>query len=87
MACKKGLIASDLPFTREFIAHMQNGVLTKPRDAKDLALKMSLILSDPKLRRSIAENAFRYVKSNHNWDNLVDKYLKIYEQCVKYKDC
>jgi glycosyltransferase involved in cell wall biosynthesis len=84
MACKKALVASDLPFNREFITHMKTGVLAKPGDAEDLALKMRSILSDTKLRKSIAENASRYVKSNHNWDNLVDKYLEIYERCERF---
>ncbi len=79
MACEKVLIASDTPFAREFISDMRTGVLAKPGDAEDLAAKMRLVLSDGRLRESIAENARKYVSANHNWDSLVDKYLDIYE--------
>jgi glycosyltransferase involved in cell wall biosynthesis len=82
MACKKPLICFDLPFTREFILNMHNGVLAKANDVKDLSDKIYLLLSDTDLRRKLGKNAYEYVISKHNWDLLVKKYLDIYENCI-----
>jgi len=82
MACKKTLITFDLPFAREFIRPMYNGVLARGRDVIDLANKIRLVLSDHELRRKIGENAFKYVKKRHNWNLIAEKYIEIYENCL-----
>jgi glycosyltransferase involved in cell wall biosynthesis len=82
MACKKPVIAFDFPFTREFISNMSTGLLAKPGDIKDLAEKIALLLSDKSLRQKLANNAYNYVKSNHDWDKLVQGYIKIYQSLL-----
>lgn len=79
MACKKPVIAFDLPFTREFIRTMKTGLLVEPGNVEDLAEKILLLLSDKQLRRRLGQCAYQYVKKNHNWDMLVDDYIKSYE--------
>ena len=80
MACKKPIVCFDLPFTREFIKDMHNGVLCKAGDVKDLSDKISLLLSDENLRHKLGRNAYEYVKERHDWDSLVEKYIDIYER-------
>jgi 1,4-alpha-glucan branching enzyme len=82
MACRKPLVVFDFPFNREFIFHMKNGILAKPYDAKDLAKKIGLLFLDKNLRNKIGQEAYQYVKKRHNWNNLVDNYIKIYENCL-----
>jgi glycosyltransferase involved in cell wall biosynthesis len=79
MACKKPLVVFDSPFTREFILNMRNGVMAKSGDAKDLSEKISLLLRNEDLRREIGKNAYDFVNTKHDWNVLVDQYLKIYE--------
>jgi len=83
MACKKPLVTFDFPFTREFILSMRNGVLAKAKDVEDLANKIRLVLSDTKLQGRLGQNAYEYVKSKHNWDLLVEKYLEIYDNLLR----
>lgn len=80
MACKKPLVVFDLPYARELITDMKTGVLCQTCNAIDLAKKISLLLSDENLNRRLGQNAFDYVKENHNWDVQTKKYLKIYEK-------
>lgn len=82
MACKKPIVAFDLPFMREFITDMQNGLLAKPYDEKDLAEKLYLLLTNPELCTKLGNNAYKYVKEEHNWDILVERYTKIYEKIL-----
>jgi len=79
MALKKPVIALDLPFAREFIHHMENGLLAMPGNCEDLARNISLLLSNQQLRYQIAQNGYEYVKKHHNWNLLVQDYIRLYE--------
>jgi glycosyltransferase involved in cell wall biosynthesis len=79
MAHKKPVVALDLPFSREFILNMENGLLANPDEIEDLADKLYLLCSDSDLCMNLGRNAYNYVKEKHNWNTLVDKYCKIYE--------
>lgn len=80
MACKKPVVVFDFPFVSEYIQDSSNGLLAKAKDPKDLANKISILLSDKKFRRRLGQNAYKYVKQHHNWDNLVDKYIEVYKK-------
>jgi len=79
MACKKPVIAFDLPFAREIIVDMHNGLLAKVYDVKDLSNKIQLLLSDKKLRFELGRNAYKHVRRKHDWDLQAEKYLEIYQ--------
>ncbi|MFX0203274.1 MAG: glycosyltransferase family 4 protein, partial [Candidatus Hodarchaeota archaeon] len=80
MACKKPLVVFDAPYSREIVLHMKNGVISKTYDCQDLSEKIELLLSDKKLRRKIGQNAYNYVKKEHNWDIQADKYVNVYHE-------
>ncbi|MHA1851885.1 MAG: glycosyltransferase family 4 protein [Candidatus Heimdallarchaeaceae archaeon] len=83
MACKKPVVAFDLPFNREFISNNFTGILAKPGDISDLAEKICVLLTDDALRTRIAKNAYDYVKTHHNWEKLVDEYITIYQSLAQ----
>jgi glycosyltransferase involved in cell wall biosynthesis len=86
MACKKPLIAFNVPYTRELIKNGHNGILAKPYDVEDLTNKICMVLQDRQLRLKLGENAFEYVKRNHNWDVQVEKYCTIYYEVIKERN-
>jgi glycosyltransferase involved in cell wall biosynthesis len=83
MACKKPTIAFNLPFAAEIIESGFNGFLTKIGDVNDLADKMELLLENKNLREKMGENGYNYVRKNHDWEKLVEDYLKIYNNLLK----
>jgi glycosyltransferase involved in cell wall biosynthesis len=83
MACRKPLLAFDLPFAREIVTNMETGVLAAPRDIEDLYRKIELLVTDEKLRHRLGNAAYNYVRRNHNWDIQVEKYLKVYESLIR----
>ena len=83
MACKKPLVAFDIRFAREILTNGHNGLLAKTCDVKDLSDKIRLILSDERLRFQLGQNAYKYVKREHNWDIQVKKYLDIYKNVLE----
>ena len=56
MACKKPVVVFDLPFAREYIEDMSNGLMANARDSKDLAEKISILLRDHKLRVEMGQS-------------------------------
>lgn len=79
MACRKPLIAFNIPAAREIIKDGKNGLLARAFDVKDLSEKIRFALTDRKLRLKIAQNAYIYAKREHNWETQIQKYLNIYK--------
>lgn len=79
MACKKPVVVFDFDFAREYVENDFNGFLAKPQDVEDLADKIRTLLSDRKLRHRFAQNAYRHVRENHNWDTLIQRYIEVYQ--------
>jgi glycosyltransferase involved in cell wall biosynthesis len=82
MACKKPLVAFDIPSMREIISDEESGLLAEAFNVNDLYNKIQLLLSDMKLRSRLGQNAFNYVKKEHSWDMQVEKYIQVYENVV-----
>ena len=80
MACKKPVVAFDVPFAREIIGDGHDGLLARVGDVKDLSDKIRLLLSDKKIRLKLGQNAYDYVKQEHNWDKQINKYLDVYRK-------
>jgi glycosyltransferase involved in cell wall biosynthesis len=78
MACKKPLVAFNLPFLSEQFKHGYNAYLTS-MNQKELARAIIELYYDSSLRERIANTAYEYVATYHNWSKLVDEYLRIYE--------
>lgn len=82
MACKKPLIAFNITYASEIIKNGHNGLLAKPYDVEDLSNKIAVILQDRNLRLKLSENAFKYVKRNHDWDVQAEKYCNVYHEVM-----
>lgn len=82
MACKRPLVGFNLPFMREFVHDGRNGLLVQTGNVDELAEKIVLLLSNPELCHKLGENAYEYVKNNHNWDILVHEYIRLYDDTV-----
>jgi glycosyltransferase involved in cell wall biosynthesis len=82
MGCGKTVVVFDLCFSREFVENMENGIMVKPQDAKDLCDKVKMVLHDVDLRKEIGRKARDYVETHHNWSLLVDKYVEMYEETL-----
>jgi glycosyltransferase involved in cell wall biosynthesis len=82
MACRKPVVAFNLPFAYEYIQDSYNGLLARARDSRDLAKKIGILLSNNDLRNSLGKNAYEFVLKHHNWDNLVNKYIDVYKKVI-----
>ncbi len=78
MASGKPVIISDIPGVREVINDGVEGLLVEPMNAKDLAEKITVLLSDADLRKKMGENGRRKVNEDFTWDKVVRQVEEVY---------
>lgn len=78
MACGTCVVATPSGGIRCIVKDNENGLLANERDEIDLANKVVKALSDKKLRDRLAENGRKYAKERYDWENIANKFDKIY---------
>ncbi|MEF2523290.1 glycosyltransferase [Vibrio mimicus] len=78
MACERPVVATDCGGVREVVGDY--GYLVQPRDSTKLAdaIEQALALS-PKERKTLGENARKYIESRYSLSVVTDKWLEIYQ--------
>lgn len=59
-----------------------NGFLVRPRSANIIAQHVNLLLEDDKLRKQMAENAYKTVVKKFNWDKIAIKFYNLYQRSL-----
>ncbi len=85
MACKKTIVAFNIPSMREIIIDGKTGLLAKAFEPSALAEKIQIAIEDTKLRRQIGENAYVHIKEKHDWSEQVKKYINVYNKCAQHR--
>jgi len=75
-ACGKPIIASRSGAFPEILG--TRGCYFEPRNAQELADKISLLLSSRQEREEIAQDGYQRVIKNFRWEIAAEKYLKLY---------
>jgi|GEM_PF-4960223 glycosyltransferase involved in cell wall biosynthesis len=76
------VIASRIGGITELIDDGVNGFLFKAGDYLELSRLINQLLQDKELLKSITIKAKEKVKRQYDWKHVIDKYLKIYEECL-----
>jgi glycogen(starch) synthase len=75
------VVASNLGGIPEVVKHGDNGLLFEPRNWKDLAEKITLLLNDDEMRERMGKNAKRSVHGM-TWTKTAREYTRIYENYI-----
>lgn len=86
MACHKAVIAFKYPFSMEIIKHLKTGYLVPPKNVKALAKAICLLIGDEALRKRLGENSYCNVVRNHNYKDVVKKYLEVYSNVASMRN-
>lgn len=70
MAAGVPVIATDVAALAEIIDPEVTGLLAAKDDPSALAVQISRLLDDPRLRRDLADNARRWVRAERDWNSL-----------------
>ena len=86
LACGVPVIATDSPGIRSLVIDGENGLLVKPNDNKDLAAKLSTILSQSiDERRKMGLAGRQRIKSRYSWNIIANQLEGIYAEVLVHK--
>jgi glycosyltransferase involved in cell wall biosynthesis len=80
MACGKPVVASNLAGVRSVFTENKEGLLSKIKDADDLATKINYILNNEELVKDFGIKSRQKAVTTYDWNVLGEKILKIYEE-------
>jgi len=72
------VVASRTGGIPEPIRHKENGLLSNPKDPRDIAEKIILILSDTSLRKKLSSEGRSYVQKQFFWDCIANDFDKLF---------
>ena len=81
--CGKPVIGADIGPTRDVIAEGVDGLLAKPDDPADLAVKLLELLSDPEKRKRMGQNGRIKTLERFTWDRITEKMEHIYRNVIE----
>lgn len=85
LAAGKPVVASNVGGLPEVIQNKVNGLLVRPRNPKEIAEAVDMILSHDELAGKMAKNALQTIEREFNWENAAQKTLSIYRRCIGEK--
>ena len=62
------------------------GILVPPKDIEGMARAITMLLSDDALRSRLADNAARDAVQRFDLENMVDAYLRWYQEILRHRD-
>lgn len=78
MACGKPLIGSRVGGIPEIIREGVNGLLFEPKNYKELAKKISMLMEDENLRKEVGKKSRKIVEEMFSWKKVAEKVFRIY---------
>ncbi len=83
MAAQCPVVVSTVGGLAEVVAHDDTGVTAYPDSVESLAWGILRTLSDPVSAKRRAENAYRMVKEEYNWDRVAARTAELYTRIVE----
>jgi glycosyltransferase involved in cell wall biosynthesis len=75
------VIASDLPFLREYF--QKSALLVQPDDDRLLADAIMTLLTDNEMRDRLSASGKDLVKNTYTWDKIIEDYINLYNTLKK----
>jgi glycosyltransferase involved in cell wall biosynthesis len=85
MACSLTPVVTEINGNKEWIQDGMNGLLVPPANHKSLTEKILLLASDYELRKSLQKKAEETVRTRVNWQENIERLMKIIDKLVYQK--
>lgn len=82
MASKKPVIASNIEGNSFIVQHGKNGILTKPRDPKNLAEAISQLYENESLRKRMGNLGRKLVEKEFTMEKMVNETINVYNSLI-----
>jgi glycosyltransferase involved in cell wall biosynthesis len=73
---------SNIPEQVRFVVNNFVGMSFEPRDPKDIARVINVMISDADALKQMKKNALYYAKNNYNWEIQGEKIVRLYESII-----
>ena len=83
MAHKTPVIATRKGGITTVVKDGVNGFLVRAKNPGMIANKVNLLLKDDKLRKKMAEAAYKTVIKRFTWEKVANKFYNLYSRCIK----
>lgn len=83
MVAAKPVIVSRKCGVSEIIQTGINGIIVDHEKPEEIALKIAELINDPKLRKTLGNNAYNYVKENISWEKFAKNIEKVFQQAIE----
>jgi glycosyltransferase involved in cell wall biosynthesis len=83
MAAGAPIVASNCSGLKDILKHKETALMTTPANDVELASAITRLLDDTKLRSKISKAGIKEVE-RYDWNNIVERYIKVYESVVKH---
>lgn len=80
MACGLPIVSSDVGGIPEVVKDCENGFLVPPKDKKQLAVKLDVLIEDSNLRKKFAKNSIQIINDEFNIKNKIHELIKLYAE-------
>lgn len=77
-------VVSDIPVHRQMMG-VDRGLTFRAGDLDDFQDRLGWAVTHPQQMSRMAHQAGLYVRSHHNWDNITDKYISLYESLLNIR--
>lgn len=74
LACECPVIATNLPTIRDVVIHQRTGLVVQEKNASAIAEAVIELLGNSELRRSLAVEGRKHVKTNFDWMGVTARY-------------
>ena len=85
MASCSALAIYDNVSVADYALDRETALIAKKGDAEDLSNKLEELIAHPDLRKKIADNALKFVRSLPTWEKLTDKLESIFKEAILNK--
>ena len=81
------VIVSDIEMLKEYVTPGENGMIFNEGDPEDLFLKIRALIESPSKGEQLSQGAFRYVKRNHNNNDIGKCIVDAYKDLILGEGC
>ena len=82
MACGTPVLATPVGSIADVIKDGQTGFLLESTDPKYIAYRITRLLENPKLLKTVSENAYEYIRENLREEKVLESWRRIFENLV-----
>jgi len=82
MAADVPIIGTPVGGIVDFLENGETGLFCQPRQPKDIAEKIEILIKNKELRNKLIKNAKQIVEEIYNWDIISKRMIKIYKKVI-----